>query len=146
MKFRIVLVAAVLSVAATFVWQGEASQTGSDRDNREALLRERYETLREAYVLVETEFETGEGTLESLARVSQSLCQAELAVARDKAQRIAACQRYVKDATKVEEGLRARNRIGLARVTDVLEAKAQRLTAQIQLVLARAGDGDSPSP
>jgi len=140
MRIRFVKVAVVL-VIVTVVWRGTATPREAGPANVESLIQDRYDTLRKAYAAVELDNRKDESTLDSLARVSQSLLEAELElVANDKAKRIEAYQRFVKDAVRIEERLRARYGFGIATITDVLEAKAERLTAEIQVARERAGD------
>ncbi len=132
----VVLVLIIMSVA----WRGTASQGRPNNARLESLLQERYETLREAHAVGVAQFRTSAITLNSLDRIRQSLLEAELEITNDKAKRIAVHQQYVKDVTEFWELQLARHKFGTASSTDVLEAKAKRLNAEIQLAREEAED------
>ena len=134
----VVLVLIIMSVA----WRGTASQGRPNNARLESLLQQRYETLREAHAVGVANSRTGAITLNSLQRqrIRQSLLEAELEITNDKAKRIAVHQQYVKDVTEFWELQLARHKFGTASSTDVLEAKAKRLKAEIQLAREEAED------
>lgn len=75
-----------------------------------------------------------------MTRLSQLLLEAQLDVAKNKAQRIMAHRRFVEDAKTFERHTQQGVEDGIATRVDLWEAKAIRLKAEIQLTRERAED------
>jgi len=139
--FSVVLVG--LGVATgLFVSSGLAEPTavvrGSNAENLTALRKERRDILREAAEQAERLHRNARIDDASLRRITISLLNAELDLAPDRAGRVAIRERIVEQFKAIEEVVAARAESALAQSTDLLEAKAARLQAEIDVLLETA--------
>lgn len=109
---------------------------------KDSLLKERRDTLRQLAQDVEQCYRAGRATLDSLIRASNLLLEAELDLAKTKAERIAIYEKLVANLRQLEKAAEARHQAGApgGGVSEVLSAKADRLKAEIQLAREKEGD------
>jgi outer membrane protein TolC len=107
---------------------GTAPPSGAD-----AAPAERRETLRQLVKAAEQHYRSGNTTLPSVIRASNLLLEAELEAAKTKAERIALYEKMVENLRELEKVAEAGYKAGVRPMDDVLEARAARLKAEIQL-------------
>jgi hypothetical protein len=101
------------------------------------LARERRDAARIVYEARKTEFDNGRGTLRFLLDCSHRLLESDLALCRDRTERIAALERHWERAVRIEGANAERFRRGRIPIQDHLESKYVRLDAEIKLARAR---------
>jgi outer membrane protein TolC len=139
--FSIVLVG-LGGVAGLFVSSGLAEPTtvvrGPDATKVTALQKERRDVLREAVKLTEEGYRNGVGEFTSIPRLTINLLNAELDLATDHAGRVAVRERMVEQFNVIEKTAAQRFESLVGDKTELLEAKAARLKAEIDLLLETA--------
>ena len=143
MKLRTLTVFALISVAlATVVANGTAQSAKVDTDNGssqiQTLLKERRDTLHELVLAVKEQFRHGIGTHDAVIRASNQLLDAELELAQTREERIGIHKQRVRNLKELEEYARQRQRAAQVSVDKVLEARAARLGAEIELLREQA--------
>lgn len=121
-----------------FISSGLAEPTvivrGKDAEKLTALRKERREVLRQAVRQAEEMYRSGRLPYATIPRLTVNLLNAELDLAPDRDARIAIRERVV-DQLKISEEMVNQNvKSGQAANTDLLEAKAARLQAEIDLL------------
>ncbi len=108
----------------------------------ESLLQERRDTCRKLVEYVESQRRTGQVDIPSWIRASNQLVEAELDMAKTKAERIALRQKLVANLKQAEEFAEARDKMGFGLDTakTSLETKAARLKAEIELAREQLSD------
>lgn len=101
------------------------------------LLKERVEVARTGMEAADAMFLAGRLTFDQVTVWSRRLVDAELAVAKNKRERVAALEEFVKRAKAHEDIAMARFRAGQASNLDVTEMKYNRIEAEVQLEKAR---------
>jgi hypothetical protein len=140
--FSIVLVA--LGVAGgQFVSSGVAEQAttvrGAGSEKLIALRTERRDALRRAAKLAEEGYRAGLSDIVLIPRIAINLVNAELDLAPDRAARVAVRERAVEQFKVIEELVTSRVvEAKIANTSDLLEAKAARIQAEIDLLLETA--------
>ena len=139
--FSIVLVG--LGVATgLLVSSGLAEPTavvrGPNAENLTALRKERRDILREAVEQAEVAFRNGRREYTSIPRITIELLNAELDLAPDRAGRVALREQIVEKFKALEGVVAARMESARGGRTELLEAKAARLQAEIDLLLETA--------
>lgn len=104
------------------------------------LLSQRRDTLREIVELAEAQYRDGRGQQRDVFRAAESLIDAELDLATDKAERIALRERRLDIMKRMEEHTRARREVAAVNNAEVLAATAERLKAEIELLQERASE------
>jgi hypothetical protein len=133
----------VLSAGAVIgqqaITRSDAGAEQSKKGNTKitALLTERRDLMREEEQLSLTRYRQGVGTLEELQRVSGATIHADLDLARTRAERIALLQQWVDKTHEYETLVQGRYNSGTTVQTDVLEARAAHLEAEIELERAK---------
>jgi hypothetical protein len=97
------------------------------------LRKERRETLRKLVDAAESKYNSGKATLDVVLRASDLLLEAEMDLARTRAERIAVHEKLVANLRQVEKATQLRCDAGTAPIEESLEAKAARLKAEIRL-------------
>jgi len=100
----------------------------------ETLLIERRDTLRTAVHWRDAQYASGSIDLPVVIRAKQALANAELEVARTKAERLAVRQKQIDNLRELEHVVEHRVQAGIVSEVDVLEIKAERLKAEIDLL------------
>ncbi len=103
-----------------------------------ALRRERRDALQEAAKTAEKGYRAGVMDYESMKRTRIELLNAELDLAIDRPERVAVRERLVEQFRKFEKEVAEHVAVAQASSTDLLEAKAARLKAEIDLLLESA--------
>jgi hypothetical protein len=135
-------VAAVTVIASAIAADLSPSKPDEASRQLESLLKERRDTFRKLVEFVEVKHGRGEVDLPALIRVSNQLLDAELDLAKTKAERITLLQKLVANLRRVEEDAESRHNVGfgLNSFEALSEAKAARLKAEIQLVREQSSD------
>jgi catalase len=100
-----------------------------------ALRMERRDALQEAAKTAEKGYRAGVMDYKSMKRINIELLNAELDLAMDRPGRVAVRERLVEQFKKIEKEFAERVAVAQASSTDLLEAKAARLKAEIDLLL-----------
>src|SRR5579872_3112339 len=139
--FSVVLVGLGI-VTGLLVSSGLAEPTavvrGPNEENLTALRKERRDILRQAVEQAEALHRNGRIDYASIPRITISLLNAELELAPDRAGRIAVRERTVEQFKMIEDAVAQARIAARAQSTDLLEAKAARLQAEIDLMLEKA--------
>jgi hypothetical protein len=141
--FSIILVG--LGIAGgQFVSSGLAEQAtvvrGADSDKVIALRTERRDVLRQAARQAEEGYRNGLSDYDSIPRITINLLNAELDLAPDRAARVIVRQRAVEQFKMFESLVAGRLEAKIANSNDLLEVKAARIQAEVDLLLEK-GDG-----
>ncbi len=140
--FSVVLVG-LGAMAGQFVSSGLAEPAagvrGPDAERVTALRKERREVLRQAVKESEEGYRNGVMPYTSVSRITISLLNAELDLAPDHAGRVAIRERTVEQFKVIEKTVAVSVQGGTAENTDLLEAKAARLQAEIDLLRETVG-------
>lgn len=122
--------------------RGQRAEQAVPIGKNEALLKERRETLRQLSQEVEQRYRSGLATLDSVIRASNLLLEAELDLAKTKAERVALCEKLVANLRQLETILESKHKVGAqgGETANVLDARAARLKAEIQLAHEKEGD------
>jgi outer membrane protein TolC len=132
------------AVAGLFVSSGLAEPPtvvrGPDAEKLTALREERRDVLRQAVKESEEAYRHGVIPYASIPRITVNLLNAELDLASDRAARVAIRERAVDQFREIEKTVAERHNAGQADSMDLLEAKAARLQAEID-VLRETADG-----
>jgi hypothetical protein len=108
---------------------------GPNAEKLTALRKERRDALREAAKTAEEAYRHGVGDYASIPRIKIELLNAELDLASDRAGRVAVRERLVEQFKEIEKSVAQRVESALAVSSDLLEARAARLKAEIDLLL-----------
>jgi len=111
---------------------------GPNADNLTALRKERRDVLRQAAEVAAELHRNARMDPESFRRITIKMLNAELDLTPDRAGRIALRERTVEQFKMIEEMVAAQVEGARAARTDLLEAKAARLQAEIDLLIERA--------
>lgn len=120
--------------------QSPAAVRAPSAEKLVVLRKQRREALVEAVRTAEDGYRHGERDYASIARINVELLNADLDLAQDRAGRISVRERVVKQLTEIERLAAQRVENAAASRTDLLEAKAARLKAEIDLLLESAGE------
>ena len=135
--FAVVLIG-LGSAAGLFVSSGLAEPTTAvlvpDAEKLTALRKERRDVLRQAAKQTEEGFRAGVIPYTSMPRITVNLVDAELDLAPDRAARVAVLERAVDQFREIEKIVAEQVKNAVATNTDLLEAKAVRLKAEIDLL------------
>ena len=137
-------VALVGLCVATGLWvsSGLAEPTAADRgpnaENLIALRKERRDILRQAVEVADVLHRNARTDDASVRRITINLLNAELDLAPDRAGRIALREQAIKQFKAIEEVVAAQVERAVATQANLLEAKAARLQAEIDLLLETA--------
>jgi hypothetical protein len=133
------------SIAVVSTTGADAPQPQQDDTSKqlESLLKERRDTLSKVVDLLDARFRSGFGGIkeETVLPASNHVLDAELELAPTKAKRVAIREKVVANLRKVEKFNEMRRKgPSLAPPEDLLQAKAARLKAEIQLLREKAGN------
>ncbi len=117
-----------------------AAVRGPNAEKLTALRKERLDALREAAKMAEEAYRGGAIDYASIPRIKIELLNAELDLAPDRAARVAVRERMVEQLRDVEKSTAQRVESALAPSSELLEAKAGRLKAEIDLLLESADE------
>ena len=118
----------------------KAAEPAPDAEKILALQKERRDLLREAVTSAEQAFRGGVLPYATVSRATANWLSAELDLAGNRAERIAIREKILAHTRDVE-GITAETvKAALANHGDLLEAKAARLQAEIELLRERAKD------
>ena len=112
--------------------QAEQNAISDNKLNR--LLIERRQALRQIVAFVESLHSQGQETLDNVIGARNRLLDAELDIAKTNAERVRIRQEKVKNFRDLEIALTQRYEGGEVTSVEVLEAKAVRLEAEIELL------------
>lgn len=112
-------------------------KTREDTPEVKKLLKLRRDTLKRMMEARMKMFQAGRGTLDSMLETSRQLLDAELELAATQPERVAAHLDYFKVACQIDELCTARYKAARSTETERLQARADRLAAEIGL--RRAG-------
>src|SRR5262249_24736091 len=113
---------------------------GVNAEKLTALRTQRRDALREAAKKAEEGFRNGVMDYKSIPRIHVELLNAELDLAPDRAGRIAVRERLAEQSRIIEKIVAQHVESAPAGSSDLLEAKAARLKAEIALLLESAAD------
>lgn len=116
---------------------------GVSPDRLRKLLIERRDTLRKLVDTQQAMYKSANGSLESVIIASNRLLDAELELA-SQAERIAILEEKVRNARTLEDFVDGKYRSGAGPLTEVLEARSDRIDAEIQLERERMRQMVSP--
>ncbi len=134
-----------LSVSAGFA-EPTAQVRGVDEKKITALRKERRDALLEASDAAEQMYRIARSDYASVGRLKAELLNAELDLAPDHAARVAVRERLVEQLREIEQAVNGRVEAARAVRSELLEAKAARLKAEIDLALELATpDPKNPS-
>jgi hypothetical protein len=132
MSRLIVLLCALLPVSAI---QAQDKPPAKDPAAQlRSLMEERRDTLDKAVQVLLAQYRVGTVDVERLASAMSRLGEAELDFAKNKDERIAVCRKQVEVCRDFEKICQGRRDAGTVTDADVLQAKAERLKAEIQLL------------
>jgi hypothetical protein len=117
-----------------------AATRGPNAEKLTALRRERRDALQEAAMTAEKGYLSGVIDYESMKRTNIELLNAELDLAIERSGRVAVRERLVEQFKKFEKDVPERAAAGLTNGPALLEAKAARLKAEIDLLLESADE------
>jgi outer membrane protein TolC len=100
----------------------------------QSLLKERVDTLRHLVEILDAQSQSGVVTKETVILASNQLLDAELELAKTKADRVALHEKLVGNLRRLEEFANGQYRDGRCTLDGPLRAKAARLKAEIQLL------------
>lgn len=134
-KSGLLFVAAILSVGLVLAtrYSMSAQDAGKDKSKIMLLLEERRDTLQVRVEMVKKLADATRSTPEALIAAHEDLINAEIEMATNSKERVAAFQRKIENAKEFENVMEQRNRDGKGTGADVLMAKAARLGAEIEL-------------
>lgn len=134
-KSGLLFVAAILSVGLVLAtrYSMSAQDAGKDKSKIMLLLEERRDTLQVRVEMVKKLADATRSTPEALIAAHEDLINAEIEMATNSKERVAAFQRKIENAKEFENVMEQRNRDGKGTGADVLMAKAVRLGAEIEL-------------
>jgi uncharacterized protein YlxP (DUF503 family) len=115
-------------------------KAGDKQGQVESLLKERRAAVRKLVEILVSQYQVGTVDFNRVAYAMDRLADAELESAKNKEERIAACQKQIELRLDVEKSCRARIDAGSASEADFLDAKAERLTAEIRLLREKVAD------
>jgi outer membrane protein TolC len=125
-----------LAIGRTPAGASKAAAAAPDtRPDVATLRQERLATLREAGDIAERQYASGTGTYEQVERVDRMLIDAEVAAANTPKQAAEILNNAVKRARQQESIARKRLEAGAVTALDSLEAKAFRLSLELQIRL-----------
>jgi outer membrane protein TolC len=134
----------LVAVTGLYVSPGVAQPTtvvrGPDTEKLTALRKERRDVLRQAVKQAEEAYRNGVAEYTSIPRTTINLLNAELDLAPDHAGRVAVRERTVEQFKALEELVAERVKNLIGDRIELLEAKAARLQAEIDL-LRETADG-----
>ncbi|MBI2477924.1 MAG: efflux RND transporter periplasmic adaptor subunit [Planctomycetia bacterium] len=107
------------------------------------IARERVETLRQQFKVLEREYQIGKVTIDRVLRASNDLLEAELEVAESSAKRIKILEQQAANLEMLEAVTTQVYKAGKVGVEDVLAAEADRLAAQTRLDRERSSSAAS---
>ncbi len=141
--FSVALIALGIATGL-FVSSGLAQPTGVARgasdENLAALRKERRDTLRDAADVAVALYRKSRIEQGPVLRIINTLLKAELDLAPDRAARIALRERTITQLKSLEELAAAHKEAARGTQMEILEAQAERLQAEIDLLLEK-GDG-----
>lgn len=108
-------------------------------DSVTALLREKVATLRAIVDQVNQQYETGVGSLDEVFQTTRALRHAELALCTTTEQKIPILEKLLVEAKDMEKYVNTDFTLGKRIETHVLQAKVNRIDAEIALEQAKAG-------
>ena len=123
--------------------QAQAQPSGQDASAQlKSLMEERRDALDKAVTILSSMYRVGTATFDQVVSAMAKLADAELELAKTKDERIAVYRKQVESWRDAEKVCQARLQAGTATEVNVLEAKSERLKAEIQLLRER-GAGDA---
>jgi outer membrane protein TolC len=106
---------------------------------RTALLEERRDVLKQLVEIHRRHVQKGVADASILFRPKQRLLEAELELAPTAADRVRIYERLVEHLAAIEESLKKSMAVGMRTESEYLEAKAERLQAQADLLREQSG-------
>jgi hypothetical protein len=136
------LTAGLLAVASFLVMssQPRAAQEKAPSAHQMELLKERLGVLQQVHEVASALFSHARCSFEEVLAARRQLLQAQLEAATTDKERIEILEKMVEEATKTEEVAKRLKESAQASELPVLQAKADRLTAEIQLDRGRQGE------
>ncbi len=129
-----------VAVLVTTTFAGTPPKTAPDEAAQQlaSLLKERRDTLQRMVDVLAAQHKSGAATFDAVVLALDRLCDAEIELATTSADRIAAYEKKVANLLANEKYLELKFRAGHTTEIVVLDAKATRLKAEIQLLRERA--------
>ena len=141
MKSSIVLLCVFLSVPVN---PARAQPPAKDPAAKlESLMEERRDVLQKAVEILTAQYRVGTVDFRRLSLALNRLGTAKLELAKNQDERIAACQKQIESRRDIEKICQARLKAGTVTEADVLDASAERMTAEIRLLREKAGDNQA---
>ena len=142
-RFMLSAIVAGLGVCAAFAVisaraEPKDADPAPDAEKITALQKERRDLLREVVNSAEEGHRTGVLAYSAVSRAMTAWLNAELDLAANHAERVAVREKILTHAENVEKTAGEAFKVGNADRTDLLEAKAARLQAEIDLLRERA--------
>ncbi len=109
----------------------------------ESLMEERRDVLQKAVEILTAQYRVGTVDFRRLSLALNRLGTAKLELAKNQDERIAACQKQIESRRDIEKICQARLEAGTVTEADVLDASAERMTAEIRLLREKAGDNQA---
>jgi len=123
----------LLLVVFCLAWGSACPAANDPVPDLKELLKARLEVAQEGMRVAENELQAGRASVKDTFVWSRRLLEAQLAVSEKKTERVAAHEAYLKRAKAVEQMAKAQFDAGRVTVKDYLEAKFDRLEAEIGL-------------
>ena len=133
-------VGAAIVIASAIAAEPPVPQQDEASKQLESLLKERRDTLRQLVTFLDGRLLVGKASKESVIRASNQLLDAELDLARTKAERIAIHEKLVDNLRGLEKIIESGAHYGTRQLDDVFSAKADRLKAEVQLLREKIDD------
>jgi outer membrane protein TolC len=115
-------------------------KAGDNAAQMEVLIKDRQLALEKVVEIRSRQYGAGTVDFNGMALGESQLAEAELELAKNKGERIAVCQKQIESCRDVEKICQKRFDAGSAGQVDVLEATAERLKAEIQLMREKAAE------
>lgn len=138
-KTATILVAVALIATSFSFAQQQRKSDGVDGRSLSALIEEREQTLQKLVEITRVRYERGNASLDSLVAAERLLLDARLDSATTVRERIAIMESQLQLATHRENMVAKRVENAELSPSDLMTAKASRLTAQIALLRERQG-------
>jgi outer membrane protein TolC len=127
----------VMTLAVVVATSIAVAQQGRSETPVAKLIEERNQLLRKRVELVKAQYETGVASLEAVILAERELLQAQLDLATTAKERVAIRETQLKIAKEHEKRAEALFASGLRPESELITARIDRLTAQINLIRER---------
>ena len=139
MKAAIILLLCVLATSVCLVMLSQSATSQTEQNTLSdkklnSLLEELRDTRRQIVEWIELRYSQGNASLDNVIQARIELLDAELDIAKTKAERVRVREEQVKNFLELENLLTQRHKNGEITNVEILAVKAVRLEAEIQLL------------